>query len=481
MQRETSTTRFFGISALLGAAFFGSACAVDLEDESLTQKDQELIGGQQAAPYHKRATVYMTFSNGASCTGAKVGERLFLTAAHCVDDAQGEVSPANEPGDGITISNDIVQDGTATRHQLTIAETSIHPSWTAACADGCSSVIVLDEEHAPDIAVVEVLEDTPGIPQENVDLGPVAAGESASKSGYGCEQSVFGPSANPPRFKTENAQVLTTADYLHAGSFATDLQDASELDASYVATMGFAAESEYHWDWASLCPGDSGGPLYSSTAGRGIIGVNAYYTFGDGNGGVSLRDWHTRTGNQTRYNVGSWLESLGVNTVGGGVNEGAGGITMERWNNISGLSTNDIPLNQAPHQTEVLTTFEIPTNVGDDYGVRVRGYLTAPKTGSYRFYIAGDDYVELYLSSNASAENKSLIAHHNGWTNPREWDKYSSQESGVIQLVAGQQYYVEALMKEAGGGDNLAVGWLQPGQLGDEPFQIIPGYQLSPF
>jgi hypothetical protein len=40
---------------------------------------------------------------------------------------------------------------------------------------------------------------------------------------------------------------------------------------------------------------------------------------------------------------------------------------------------------------------------------------------------------------------------------------------------------VEALMKEAAGGDNLAVGWLKPGQTGSVPSEVVPGSVLSPF
>ena len=44
----------------------------------------------------------------------------------------------------------------------------------------------------------------------------------------------------------------------------------------------------------------------------------------------------------------------------------------------------------------------------------------------------------------------------------------------------GESYYVEALMKEAGGGDNLAVGWAKPGESTNAPSQVIPGSVLSP-
>jgi len=84
----------------------------------------------------------------------------------------------------------------------------------------------------------------------------------------------------------------------------------------------------------------------------------------------------------------------------------------------------------------------------------------------------------LWLSSDENPANKSRIAYVAVWTHPREWDKYSSQQSAAVQLVSGRKYYIEALLKEGTGGDHLAVGWKLPnGQL-EMP---IPGVRLSPF
>jgi hypothetical protein len=68
------------------------------------------------------------------------------------------------------------------------------------------------------------------------------------------------------------------------------------------------------------------------------------------------------------------------------------------------------------------------------------------------------------------------------WTDSRQWNKYSTQKSSAaIPLDAGHRYYVEALQKEAGGGDNLAVGWAKPGESTSAPSEVIPGSVLSPF
>lgn len=160
---------------------------------------------------------------------------------------------------------------------------------------------------------------------------------------------------------------------------------------------------------------------------------------------------------------------------------GSGTITREVWNNISGTSVSAIPTNATPSATSTLTSLEGPTNVADNYGTRIRGYLTAPQTGAYTFWIASDDNSELWLSSNDQAASKVKIASVTDWTNSREWSKYASQKSSAVNLTAGSRYYIEVLQKEGGGGDNVAVGWAKPGQSTTAPSEVIPGTQLSPF
>src|SRR5690606_20290075 len=125
-----------------------------------------------------------------------------------------------------------------------------------------------------------------------------------------------------------------------------------------------------------------------------------------------------------------------------------------------------------------LTSLEAPTNAGDNYGQRIRGYICAPATGSYTFYIAGDDDSELWLSSSDDPSKKQKIAFVKGWTNPREWNKYSSQKSATVSLQKNTKYYVEVLHKDGSNEDNLAVGWIVPGS---SSISIIPGSVLSPF
>ena len=161
---------------------------------------------------------------------------------------------------------------------------------------------------------------------------------------------------------------------------------------------------------------------------------------------------------------------------------GSGSISREVWTGISGTTVANIPVGAAPNLTDTLPSFEAPTNWADNYGTRMRGYITAPVTGSYTFWIASDDNSELWLSINDNPANKVRIASVPDWTDSRQWDKFSSQKSAApIPLTAGQRYYVEALQKEGGGGDNLAVGWAKPGESTSAPSEVIPGSVLSPF
>lgn len=155
-----------------------------------------------------------------------------------------------------------------------------------------------------------------------------------------------------------------------------------------------------------------------------------------------------------------------------------GSILLERWYNVSGEHVNQFSYNTQPNDNHSPNIFEGPVNIADNYASRFRGYICPPVSGSYVFWIASDDDSELWLSTNHEPANKVKIVYVSGWTNSREWTKYSSQKSVSIKLVANTKYYIEALHKEALGGDNIAVGWQLPNGTLERP---IPGNRLSPF
>ncbi len=163
----------------------------------------------------------------------------------------------------------------------------------------------------------------------------------------------------------------------------------------------------------------------------------------------------------------------------------SGSILMERYNAIEGnlitdlLASTNYP--DAPDSVRELDFFMIPSRTGDNYGVRVSGYLCAPETGTYYFWLAGDNYAELYLSSDNTAANASRIAFVHGFTDNEEWSKFASQRSVGIELKEGQSYYIEALLKAGIKGDHLTVAWRKPSNgRGNLPYEVLPGNVLSP-
>ncbi len=161
----------------------------------------------------------------------------------------------------------------------------------------------------------------------------------------------------------------------------------------------------------------------------------------------------------------------------------AGSILREVWEGIGGNAVSDLTSSPAypdhPTSTNYVTDFfEAPTDAMESYGQRMHGFITPPLTGNYTFWIATDDGGELWLSTDSDPAKKALIASVQGWTPSRGWNVEANQQSAPIPLKAGQIYYIAALQKEGGGGDNLAVRWLRPDAVYEGP---IPASYLLPY
>lgn len=162
-------------------------------------------------------------------------------------------------------------------------------------------------------------------------------------------------------------------------------------------------------------------------------------------------------------------------------------ILREYWLGLPGSAVGDLTnatvYPDSPGGREFSESFEGPTDWADEYGTRFRGYVRPPASGTYVFWIAGDDQCELYLSLDENPANKRRIARVATWTGSRVWEEPRDgnnlvQKSGNITLAANRRYYIEAVQKEGTGGDNIAVGWRLPNGVLERP---IPGIRLEPF
>jgi signal transduction histidine kinase len=130
-----------------------------------------------------------------------------------------------------------------------------------------------------------------------------------------------------------------------------------------------------------------------------------------------------------------------------------------------------------PSGSGVLRAFETPSDWGDHFLARLRGFLHVPTDGNYTFWVAADDEAELLLGSNSDAATAKTIASVSTATRLGEWDRDAEQKSQSVFLKAGGRYYIEARQREWRGHDHLAVAWQGPGF----ERRVIGGDNLSPW
>lgn len=227
-----------------------------------------------------------------------------------------------------------------------------------------------------------------------------------------------------------------------------------------------------------------------------LLGYNVYRADSPGSGFVKINStlvWQSgyidssTTRNRTYYYLLKAVDTSGNESAPSGELavsiplNALGSILREWWMGISGTAVSNLTSNanypNNPTGREQIRLLEGPVNWAEQYGTRLRGYLFPPVTGLYTFWIAGDDNCQLRLSTDGNPANAVLIAQVPGWTDPRQWNKYSSQQSAPCTLTAGRKYYIEVLHKEGTGGDHIAVAWQGPGFAQ----QVIPGRYLYPW
>ncbi|MCA9581071.1 MAG: trypsin-like serine protease [Myxococcales bacterium] len=286
--RRSTAAFLFSLVAVGGCA--APVAPWDIPGQIATSDEStSLIGGQEAPVEAVQATLNVE----GECTAARVGPRHILIAAHCVQAEDGTkllpaVAPIYLPGAKIrvTAANSL---GRVRWSHLTVARTHVHPAWFDQCSlSGCGFDHALRGEAPPDLAIIETVEEPPGAIAK-IDFEPVRPGEKLIINGYGCEATALRP--DPAEgLKYARTKVI-------AGTVGLDAQ------YSYFETPGRAGDGA-----ASLCPGDSGGPVYREGNPLRIVGVNSYYTFDD-DSGVSETNLHARLSGGN-HRVSSWIEHV---------------------------------------------------------------------------------------------------------------------------------------------------------------------------
>ena len=139
-----------------------------------------------------------------------------------------------------------------------------------------------------------------------------------------------------------------------------------------------------------------------------------------------------------------------------------GTVRKETWAGAMRAANGPAPT-VAPSAVRNLSNLEETTTVSSrPFAARVKGILCPPATGAYTFFINGVGSGELFLSTTRDSSRKQKIASYAGSTGYRVYTAQASQKSVVINLVVGQQYYLEALYSDTGRTDYMGVAWLTP-------------------
>ncbi|MBN1576041.1 MAG: fibronectin type III domain-containing protein, partial [Chitinispirillaceae bacterium] len=289
-----------------------------------------------------------------------------------------------------------------------------------------------------------------------------------------------------PRIYIQNIGTETINDFSYRYFFTTESGKTPTLSPYYlpngeqaiIVPCGSGYYVQYTFTNANLAPGGLLPHSEGNCLGLHYNDWSAWDKTNDFSNNLSLSFQENQ--NISVYVAGTRI--YGNEPEGGGGGGESGYVLREVWTNISGISTDDIPVGATPNITGSQSTLDAPRQFGDNFGVRLRGYITAPTTGNYTFWIASDDYSKLFLSTDSTPANKgTAIASVTGYTSWKQWNKYGSQKSAPRSLVAGTKYYIEVLHKEGDQDDNCSVGWAKPGEGTSYPSEVVPSSVLSPF
>lgn len=308
-----------------------------------TASNAKLIGGSEAHFAQFPGVLALP-----GCTGTIVGKRHIITAAHCVAH-----NPAYAVGQTLNVTGSM-ELSEAVWFDIKIADVTMHPEFKRLCetATDCGKLGVKAPEYPPDVAVIKVEADIPNLFEPNqaipengtqtaliradIEFDKVSPSDNPDKpnqvyvAGYGCTEGHNVTSNDPKLLRWDLIAVTGTEPMTGIRTLTAPPADPNVLIQSYTPTRGALIE----WQGASLCPGDSGGPIFKmgadgrrrlaginssawwpTRANSGAADVNPDGPVGPIENGIPAVNLHTRLDRESRYHVDVWLkEVLGLST-----------------------------------------------------------------------------------------------------------------------------------------------------------------------
>lgn len=271
----------------------GAGCALFSSD------DAEAESGADRVTSGDVSNVLNSTLQVGGCTATKVGPRHLLLAARCVGD---ELSP----GKAIALNSSGALAADAPK-KVTIADVKVHASYAAKCVDKACDFTRAAASDSPDIAVLILKADLTALPTVPVDLDPVGETDSLLLVTGDCATVDGKEEGSQKAVKTKAAAPRTVN---HLGSeYQSTPELVGQLGASYVVTAAGGLKTGA----PRLCRTDIGAPLVRAGT-AAVAGVTSNYTtFPEQRVPATLE--HTRVDTKSRFKIGEWLTSLGVETT----------------------------------------------------------------------------------------------------------------------------------------------------------------------
>ena len=130
-----------------------------------------------------------------------------------------------------------------------------------------------------------------------------------------------------------------------------------------------------------------------------------------------------------------------------------GKLNVHRWYSICGNTVDNLRRHilfpKHPKLRTTISLLRMRTTLRD-FGQRIFGFIHPPLSGTYQFAVSSDDFSEVWLSHDATANKTNLICQVGGMykgvyimgsTRSGQFDKYVSQTSQYIYLEGGKFRY----------------------------------------
>lgn len=264
--------------------------------EPVAEADQAVTNGNINVPQDVARSVVEIIAGTYACSAIRVGPRMLLTAAHCVQQ-QGSTAlyPSYQPGSGMSfgLKTTPFWPVSIVQHlSLKASATYVHPNWSWAIRDiWPPNAQGKTANQMPDVALIEVDPSSPGwsgfdtyLTQRKINIGyNPNNGRSLIIGGWGYAGGVQSGSSEYPHYG------YTSVDY---------------TTNNYIGVLGTKLNPSY----GGMTHGDSGGPLLDNEGGTtvswgSVVGVNSAMDF-DATNQPPNRSVHTR---MDAWEIRDWL------------------------------------------------------------------------------------------------------------------------------------------------------------------------------